>query len=153
MTELTPRGRVFASLMAEVFLSRTRALQGAERVAQSAGLTASRWQILAAVEQDPAPVAHVARRLGLTRQSVQQTADSMALQGFIAFRPNPHHRRAQLLVVTGRARAALDTLRPREIDFANLMGRRHSLDALRTAVDVLKQTREAIEAGIPGEPR
>jgi DNA-binding MarR family transcriptional regulator len=152
MPELTPKGRAFASLMTEIFLAKTRTLQGAERVAQSAGLTAARWQILAALEHDPAPVAHVARRLGLTRQSVQQTANSMAREGFLAFRANPHHSRAQLLAITGRARVALDALRPREIEFANLMGRRYSLDALRTAVDVLRQTREAIEAGMPGEP-
>ena len=48
---------------------------------------------------------------------------------------------------TPKAAAALERLRPREIEFANLMGRRHSIAALDTARTVLRQTRMALETG------
>jgi DNA-binding MarR family transcriptional regulator len=151
MSALTPRGRAFADLLAEVFRAKARTLQGAERVARSAGLTTGRWQILSAVEEVPAPVAHVARQLGVARQSVQQTADAMAREGLIVYSDNPHHKRARLVAMTPQGRAALDALRPRQVEFANLMGRHHSLEALRTATDVLRQTRATLDAGLDGE--
>jgi hypothetical protein len=49
---------------------------------------------------------------------------------------------------TPKARAALARLRPREVDFANAMGRRHSREALEIAVTLLRQARMDIEAGL-----
>ena len=48
---------------------------------------------------------------------------------------------------TAKARKALDYLRPRQMQFANLMASRHALDALRSTRDVLRASRAAIEAG------
>lgn len=148
MPALTARGRQFAALMAEVFRTKTLMLQGAERIARSAGLTSARWQILGLVAREPAPVAHVARLVGLSRQSVQQIADAMEAEGLVVYLDNPHHRRARLVHPTPKARAALARLRPREVDFANAMGRRHSREALEVAVTLLRQARQDIEAGL-----
>lgn len=148
MPALTARGRQFRALVAEVFRTKVLMLQGAERLARSVGLTSARWQILGLVANGPAPVAHVARMVGLTRQSVQQIADAMEAEGLVVFVENPHHRRAKLLQPTAKAREALARLRPREIDFANAMGRRHSREALETALALLRQTRQDLETGI-----
>jgi DNA-binding MarR family transcriptional regulator len=145
---LTRRGRTFAALTTEVFRTKILMLQGAEDLAHTVGLTAARWQILGLVASGAAPVAHVARMLGLTRQSVQQLADAMAADGLIVFADNPHHKRARLIQPTAKALAALARLRPREVAFANLMGGRHTPEKLDTALAVLRQTRLALEAGI-----
>ncbi len=150
---LTPKGEKFSALTVEVFRTRALRLQGAESLAQSVGLTSAKWQILGMLANSPATVASVARMVGLTRQSVQQTADAMEAEGLITFAENPHHRRAQLMEPTAAARAALAKLRPREIDFANLMGRPHTLEALDAALAVLRRTREALEAGIREQQR
>jgi DNA-binding MarR family transcriptional regulator len=143
---LTPKGRIYRDILAEVFRYRARLLEGAEPVSASVGLTGARWQLLGAIEHQPAPVAHVARGLGLTRQSVQETADALARDGLIAFVDNPHHKRARLMTPTPRAVRLLEELRPRELQFANRMGARHSLAALRATHDVLRASREVIEA-------
>jgi DNA-binding MarR family transcriptional regulator len=148
MPALTERGRLFRALVAEVFRTKILMLQGAERLARSAGLTSARWQILGLIVEGPAPVAHVARLVGLSRQSVQQLADAMEAEGLIGYEANPHHRRAKLMRPTPKARAALARLRPREIDFANAMGRRHPREALDTALALLRRTRQDLEAGI-----
>jgi DNA-binding MarR family transcriptional regulator len=70
----------------------------------------------------------------------------MREDGFVEYAPNPHHRRARLVVPTARALAALAQLRPRETAFANQMGRRHSPAALDTALEVMRRTRLALEA-------
>ena len=146
MPRLTPRGRQFSELVAEIFRTTTLMLAGAESVAAAAGLTSTKWQILALVAEAPAPVAHVARAVGRTRQSVQQAADAMQDEGFIDYAPNPHHKRARLMVATPRALTALAQLRPREIAFANRMGRQHAADALAGALTVMRQTRLVLEA-------
>jgi DNA-binding MarR family transcriptional regulator len=148
MPSPTARGRVFAELTAEVFRTKILMLHGAERLARSVGLTSARWQILGVLAHRPAPVAQVARLVGLTRQSVQQTADAMAAEGLVVYADNPHHKRARLIQPTPKAIAALARLRPREIDFANAMGRRHPREALETSLAVLRDTRQALEAGI-----
>jgi len=150
---LTAKGEKFSALTVEVFRTKILMLQGAESLAQSVGLTSARWQILGVLAGGPAPVASVARLVGLTRQSVQQTADAMEADGLIVYRENPHHRRAQLMEPTPAARKALAALRPREIDFSNLMGRPHTLEALDAALAVLRKTREALEAGIREQSR
>ncbi len=145
MTRISRRGRAFQDVIVEVFRTKVAMLDAAERLTRPVGLTSARWQILGVVEHGPAPVAQIARIVGLTRQSVQQTADAMEQDGLIRYMGNPHHRRAKLVAATLKARAALDYLRPRQLAWANLMGGRHSLDALHTALTVLRRTREDIE--------
>ena len=115
------------------------------RFAASVGLTSASWQILGAVEADPATVAHVARGLGLTRQAVQETADRMAREGLVRFLENPDHKRSRLMTPTDKARKALDYLRPRQVQFANLMGAPHSLEQLQATLTVLQRSRTTIE--------
>jgi DNA-binding MarR family transcriptional regulator len=143
---LRSKGRLYREILTEVFRFRVTLLEGAERVTAPLGLTSARWQVLSAVEDTPAPVSHVARALGLTRQTVQEMADAMAREGLVTFVDNPHHKRARLMAPTTRARTVLDQLRPRQLDFANRMSASHSLAALRTTLEVLRTSRTIIEA-------
>jgi DNA-binding MarR family transcriptional regulator len=142
---LTPKGRVYRDILAEVFRLRALMLESAEDLTAPVGLTSARWQILGAIEDEPATVAHVARGLGLTRQAVQETSDAMAREGLVRFLDNPDHKRARLMTPTDKARKALDYLRPRELQFANLMGAPHSLDQLHATLAVLSDSRTMIE--------
>lgn len=145
MSPLTPKGRVYQDILTELFLLRGVMLESAEDLTAPVGLTSARWQILGAIEDEPATVAHVARRLGLTRQAVRETADAMAREGLVRFLDNPDHKRARLMTPTDKARKALDYLRPRQLQFANLMGSPHSLDHLHATLDVLQRSRTMIE--------
>jgi len=62
-----------------------------------AGQTSARWLVLAAVEDGPAAVAVIARRLSHTRQSVQRVANALVREGLARNTPNPAHRRAKLV--------------------------------------------------------
>src|SRR5689334_25418410 len=78
-----------------------------DALAQPAGQTSARWQVLAGAEHAPSTVAQVARRLGLARQSVQRVADLLEREGLAAYEDNPEDQRAQLLRLTPRGRSAL----------------------------------------------
>ncbi|MFE0421587.1 MarR family winged helix-turn-helix transcriptional regulator [Streptomyces sp. NPDC058953] len=83
-----------------------------DRIAGDGGLTAASWQVLGAVAREARTVSDLARSMGLTRQSVQRTADLLAERGLAVYGPNPAHRRAKLLAATEDGRAALRLLDP-----------------------------------------
>ncbi|NED62371.1 MarR family transcriptional regulator, partial [Streptomyces sp. SID10244] len=61
----------------------------AEELARPAGITATRWQVIGAVLDNPLTVSDIARAMGITRQSVQRTADLLADDGLVEYRDNP----------------------------------------------------------------
>ncbi|WP_439030044.1 MarR family winged helix-turn-helix transcriptional regulator [Gordonia terrae] len=95
----------------------------AEGLAEPAGLTATRWQVLGAVLREPLPVAAIARVMGITRQSVQRTADVLVSDGLAEYHENPAHRRAKLVTPTAAGLAAVRAINP---------GHRTSADRLAT---------------------
>ncbi len=90
----------------------------AEALAESAGLTATRWQVLGAVLTEPLSVSDIARVLGITRQSVQRTADVLADADLVAYRDNPAHRRAKLVEATDAGRDAVRRIDPGRAELA-----------------------------------
>lgn len=74
------------------------------------GLTSARWQILGAIvaAERPQPVSWLARDLGANRQNVQRIVNDLHGEGLVAFAPNPHHRRAQLVLLTEQGQQAYE---------------------------------------------
>jgi DNA-binding MarR family transcriptional regulator len=149
MSRRSGNGDAFTELTLEVFRLNGRLLQVGDELVKPVGLTSSRWQILGVVEHAPASVAHVAREMGLTRQSVQRTADLLATDGMVEYTDNPHHRRAKLMKITPRGRDALDYVEERQVTWTDQVGGEHSLEDLRTAVTVLRRIRESLEQYTP----
>lgn len=145
MSQPSANGNVFTELILEVFRLNGLLLEAGDRLTHPVGLSSARWQVLGIVEHQPTPVAQVARSMGLTRQSVQQTADALANDGFITYTNNPHHRRAKLMTITPKGRKALDYIQQRQIDWANQVSETLSLEALNTAITVLRQLEERLE--------
>ena len=46
--------------------------------------------------------------MGGNRQNVQRIVNDLENEGLVQFQPNPHHRRAQLVVLTETGRRAFD---------------------------------------------
>jgi DNA-binding MarR family transcriptional regulator len=148
MDKPTAAGELFTELMLEVFRVNGLALEAGDRLSEPVGLSSARWQVLGVVDHEPAPVANVARLMGLTRQSVQQTADALERDGFVEYLPNPHHRRAKLIALTPRGREALRKLEARHAAWANQLGAEVDLKSLRAAVSGLRQVHERLEAQV-----
>lgn len=100
---VTPVGGLVEALLDEVLRLRGRVLSATREMNENRGLGShSQGLILSAVVRavEPPTVAKIARSLGLTRQSVQRTANELADEGFVQFEDNPHHKRAKQLVPT-----------------------------------------------------
>jgi DNA-binding MarR family transcriptional regulator len=115
-----------------------------DALAKPAGQTSARWQVLAAVEDAAATVAQIARTFGLARQSVQRVADRLAQEGLAVYAPNPGHRRAKLLRLTARGRAALRTIQAAQRGWADALGAETGEADLRQASAVLDRVRRAV---------
>lgn len=80
----------------------------------------------------------LARRIGVTRQAVHQTAQELIELGFVELAPDPTSRRAKLVVLTPRGRElvteARAILRDLENELARRIGRK-SVTELRRALE------------------
>lgn len=145
MTTLTTRGLAFSDLLVEVFRVNGLLLSAGDQLAQPAGLTSARWQVLGVVDHGPATVAQVARIMGLTRQAVQQTANALARDRMVLYQDNPRDRRAQLMVLTPRGRTALRQVERRQAAWANRVAERLTVAELRATTETLRDLGDLLE--------
>ena len=106
----TPAGDAITNVMLDLFRLNSLLLTAGDRLVARLGLTSARWQILGAIvaAERPQPVAWLARDLGANRQNVQRIANDLHKEGLVAFAANPHHRRAQLVILTNKGRQTFD---------------------------------------------
>jgi DNA-binding MarR family transcriptional regulator len=122
-----------------------------DALARPAGQTSARWQVMAAIEDGPATVAQIARRLRLARQSVQRVADLLETDGIAAYEDNPGHRRAKLLRLTGKGAKALRTIQAGQRRWANALGAEIGERDLRQASKVLSRVLNTLANRPPGQ--
>jgi DNA-binding MarR family transcriptional regulator len=119
----SPRGAALSELILEIFRVNGRLLEAGDALVADIGLTSARWQAVGAIALSPTslPVAHIARNMGLTRQSVQRLANEMERDGLVRFAPNPHHDRAKLVLLTERGAAAYRDAMARQAPWAEAL--------------------------------
>lgn len=137
MTELSRDGWAFTELLVEVFRINGLLLAAGDELARPAGLTSARWQVLGVIDHGPATVAQVARTMGLTRQSVQQTTDALVHDRLVARTTNPADRRAKLLTLTPTGHTALRHVEEKQSTWANAIAEQLPNAQLRTCLAVL----------------
>lgn len=97
-------------LMADVYELAGTSRRSSDALAAEHGQTAARWHVMSVLSDEPASVSAAARRLGLTRQSVQRTVGDLVRAGQIELTPDPADRRAPLASLTPAGRRTLDLL-------------------------------------------
>ena len=105
-----------------------------------------------ALAEAPQPVAQIARRMGLARQSVQRIADDLAKAGLLHYAENPDHRRAKLVDLTAAGRAAYDQAMARHHPWAQGLAAGIDPAAIEAAAGLLREIGERLEAR-RAEPR
>ena len=81
-----------------------------ERIAKRAGQGRASWQVLSVAQRSAGTVPQLARRLGLSRQSVQRVVDRLAESGLARFEPNPDHERSPRIRLTEAGESTLQSL-------------------------------------------
>ena len=136
-------------LVLETFRLNGRLLAVGDALVRDLGLTSARWQILGAIALSPVPlpVAHIARNMGLTRQSVQKLVNELETDGMVQFVPNPHHQRARLVVFTEHGHAAYEAARQRQRPWAQALADGLAANEIEAAAALLRTVRQRLEAG------
>jgi len=141
----SPAGDALSGLVFRVLRLGGLLTSAGDRLAAPAGQTSARWQVLAAAEHAPSTVAHIARALGLARQSVQRVADVLAREGLVVYDDNPDHARAKLVRLAPRGRAALTAIQTAQRAWADELGAEIGEAELRRALPVLDSVLAAVQ--------
>ena len=106
----TPIGTALTDTIFDMLKLNSRLLTAGDRLVADLGLTSARWQILGTMvaAERTQPVAWIARDMGANRQNVQRIVNDLERDGLVEFQPNPHHRRAQLVVLTDKGLQAYE---------------------------------------------
>ncbi|MFB6416651.1 MULTISPECIES: MarR family winged helix-turn-helix transcriptional regulator [Bradyrhizobium] len=148
----TPAGDALTNLMLDLFRLNSLLLTAGDRLVTRLGLTSARWQILGAIvaAERPQPVAWLARDLGANRQNVQRIVNDLHAEGLVAFEANPHHRRAQLVVLTDKGRRAFDAAMVLQAPWVNGLAEGLPVKDLQTVHRIVTDLRTKLESEAEG---
>lgn len=146
-TNYTPAGRATSDLVLEIFRASARLLTAGDRLVAELGLTSARWQLLGTIvyAERAQPVSWIARDMGANRQNVQRIVNDLVKEGLLDFQPNPHHRRAQLVVLTEAGRKAFDLAMQLQTPWINELAEGLDMESIQTAHQILKHLRNRLE--------
>ena len=152
-TKRTAAGDALTDLILDLFRLNSRLLAAGDRLVAELGLTSARWQILGAIVTAvrPQPVAWLARDLGANRQNVQRIVNDLHQEGLVAFETNPHHRRAQLVVLTDKGRQAFDAAMRLQAPWINGLSDGLLVKDMKTVHHVITALRRKLEGNDEAE--
>jgi DNA-binding MarR family transcriptional regulator len=127
-----------------------------DEIAHAVGQTQARWQVLSVASDQPKTAPQIARRLGVSRQSVQRIGDVLVNESLARFVGNPDHRTSPYLILTDVGQRTLRALSKAARSYhVVLAARLNGLDlealqrgirAVQTAVDGLERTAAPMSA-------
>ena len=147
----TPAGEALTGLILDLFRVHSLILTAGDRLVAPLGLTSARWQILGAMTaaQRAQPVAWLARDMGANRQNVQRIVNDLHKDGLVAFAPNPHHRRAQLVVLTDKGKRTFEAAMRLQAPWINGLSAALSVKEIEAMYCVIRVLRKQLEAKEP----
>jgi DNA-binding MarR family transcriptional regulator len=152
--ERTPTGEAATELILSTFRANGLLLEAGDLLSADEGLTSSRWQVLGAIvlAERPLTVPQIARRMGLTRQSVHATVDRLVRDGLLELAPNADHRRSALVRLTRRGITTYEAIDARQVAWVNRLARGIARSEIDTAVRILEEISRRLEDDRRDEP-
>jgi DNA-binding MarR family transcriptional regulator len=144
----TAEGDAATAVVLEIFRVNGPLLAAGNRLAAQEGLTAARWQVLgaAALAGRPLTVPQIARRMGLTRQAVQESVNRLLAEALAEARDNPDHRRSPLIGLTALGRHKYAAVDRRQTRWINELADGLTVTDLAAAARVLHELGDRLEA-------
>jgi DNA-binding MarR family transcriptional regulator len=149
----TSAGDALTELVLDLFKLNSLLLTAGDRLVARLGLTSARWQTLGAIvaAERPQPVAWLARDMGANRQNVQRIINDLHKEGLVAFDANPHHRRAQLVVLTDKGKQTFDAAMRLQAPWINSLSEGLLVKDIDTMHRVIIALRQKLEGNGPEE--
>jgi DNA-binding MarR family transcriptional regulator len=143
----TREGEAATQVVLSTFRVTGLLLSAGDALAAAEGLTSTRWQVLGAISLAgrPLTVPQIARRMGLTRQSVHATMKRLMEEGLVELRPNEDHLRSRLVGLTETGTAAYAAIDHRQAAWINELAAGIPESDLETASGVLSELSRRLE--------
>ncbi|KRB01077.1 MarR family transcriptional regulator [Devosia sp. Root685] len=135
-----------SALFLDIFRANALLVAAGDQLVAPLGLTSARWQVLGTVAMAPAPqpVAHIARDMGLARQSVQRLVNELVEAGLVELRENPHHRRSKLVCLTDQGRQAVASIHKLQRPWVDGLATGLDSEKIAIAAEVLQTLRQRL---------
>ena len=143
----TPAGKTLTDLIIATFRLNGRLMDIAQHLARQGALTATEWQVLGGVLDEPHSVAEIGRLMGMTRQGVQRVADLLVGRGLAEYQPNPAHQRAKLLACTQAGYWAVRQITLAQRPWADHIGAQIGDTELHETLTAIRRLVATLEAG------
>ena len=130
VTIRSPEGEKATAVILSAFRANGLLLAAGDQLAGEEGLTSARWQVLGAIAlaKRPLTVPQIARRMGLTRQSVHTTVSRLLADGLVELGANADHRRSQFVRLTEVGQEKYDAIDRKQAVWVNQL-----VDGLRSS--------------------
>ena len=144
----TAEGDAATAVVLEIFRVNGLVLADGNRLAVAEGLTAARWQVLGAVALAgrPLTVPQIARRMGLTRQAVQESVNRLLAEALVEARDNLDHRRSPLIGLTELGSQKYTAIDQRQSRWINQLAAGLRITDLVAAARVLRDLGDRLES-------
>ncbi|WP_312740066.1 MarR family transcriptional regulator [Cedecea neteri] len=117
----------------------------AEQLTAPVGITATRWQVIGAVLKEPLTQSEIARRMGITRQSVRRTSLQLIAEGLLYATSNPSSRKAMLLQPTEKGHEAVSRINPQHAAFAKQLEDITGQERMAEILDAMTELHKTLE--------
>lgn len=147
----TPEGAAATELVLQAFRANGLILAAGGLLAAQEGLNPARWQVLGAVALAgrPLSVPQIARRMGLTRQSVQASVNRMVRDALLEREENPDHRRSPLIRLTELGTTKYAQLDRRQVSWINELAAGLKGTELAAAARILQELSNRLDTNPP----
>lgn len=144
----TAEGSAATGVVLSTFRANGLFLAAGDLLAAKEGLTSARWQVMGAVALAgrPLTVPQVARRMGLTRQSVQASVNRLLGDGLVQTNSNPDHRRSPLIRLTELGSKRYAAVQRRQVGWINELAAGLGVSELSTTARVLQELGDRLDA-------
>ncbi len=143
----TAEGEALTALILDVFRLNGRLITAGDRLVADLGLTSARWQVLGALAnaERPESIAWHARTMGHHRQGVQRIANDLEKEGIVEFQPNPHHKRAHLVILTSKGWKLYESAIALQTPWVNSLSSGLSLKDIEITQKVIERLKTHLE--------
>lgn len=138
-----------SALFLDIFRANAQLVAAGDQLVAPLGLTSARWQVLGTVAMAPSPqpVAHIARDMGLARQSVQRLVNELTSDGLVELKDNPHHRRAKLVCLAEPGKQAFAAIQKLQRPWVDALAVGLDSEKIAIAAEVLQTLRQRLDQG------
>jgi DNA-binding MarR family transcriptional regulator len=148
----TEEGRLLTEVIVTTFRLNRSLLDVAEGLAADGEITAAWWQVMGGILDEPHTIPEIGRRMGMTRQAVQRVAHLLVDRGLAEYRPNPNHRRSNLLACTKTGYWAIRRIALAQHPWANGIGAEVGAFGLGQTLKTMQRILSALEADDRSQP-